>query len=70
MESFKLSNGYELPIVKGFREQIKPNWKKAYKNFEYDPIPIEKTSHARKSLVDHSSLILKSFMCFFLSLVY
>ena len=44
MKSFKLSNGYELPIVDGWREQIKSNWRKAYKEFEYSPIPIEKAN--------------------------
>ena len=50
MKNFKISSGYELPIVKGFREQIKSNWRKAYKNFEYDPIPIEKTNKLKHDI--------------------
>ena len=50
MESFKLSNGYELPIVKGFREQIKSTWRKAYKDFEYDPIPTDKINKLKNDI--------------------
>ena len=34
-KTFKISSGYDLPIVDGFREQIKSNWRSAYRNFEY-----------------------------------
>ena len=43
MKTFKLSSGYELPIVPGFRETIKSGWRNAYKEFEYSPIPKDKT---------------------------
>ena len=31
---FILSNGVALPIVQGFREQVKSNWRNAYKDFD------------------------------------
>ena len=59
MKSFKLSNGYELPIVDGFREQIKSNWRNAYKNFEYDPIPIEKTNKLKYDIKTATHILSK-----------
>lgn len=50
MENFKLNNNFEMPIVSGFREQIKPNWRKAYKNFEYSTIPKEKVNNLKHDI--------------------
>ncbi len=50
MEKFKLSNGYDLPIVPGFREQIKKGWRNAYKKFEYSPISKEKTHNLKHDI--------------------
>jgi 2-polyprenyl-3-methyl-5-hydroxy-6-metoxy-1,4-benzoquinol methylase len=60
MKSFELSNGYELPIVKGFREQIKSTWRNAYRDFEFDSIPIEKT-HKLKHDIKNASLFLSKY---------
>ena len=59
MKSFKLSSGYELPIVDGFREQVKSNWRNAYKNFEYDPIPIEKTNKLKYDIKTATHILSK-----------
>lgn len=59
MKSFKLSNGYELPIVDGWREQIKSNWRRAYKNFEYDSIPIEKVNKLKNDIQMASYILSK-----------
>ena len=59
MKSFKLSNGYELPIVDGWREQIKSNWRKAYKEFEYSPIPIEKANKLKHDIKMASYILSK-----------
>ena len=59
MKSFKLSNGYELPIVEGWREKIKSNWRKAYKEFEYSPIPIEKLNKLKHENLDIFEIVNK-----------
>ena len=59
MKSFKLSNGYELPIVEGWREKIKSNWRKAYKEFEYSPIPIEKVNKLKHDIQMASYILSK-----------
>lgn len=59
MKSFKLSNGYELPIVEGWREQIKSNWRKAYKNFEYSPIPAEKIHNLKYDINSATNFLSK-----------
>lgn len=50
MKSFKLSNGYDLPIVEGWRERVKSNWRNAYKEFEYSPIPQEKVNKLKHDI--------------------
>ena len=59
MKNFKLSNGYELPIIDGWREQIKSNWRKAYKEFEYSPIPIEKINKLKHDIQMASYILSK-----------
>ena len=59
MKSFKLSNGYELPIVEGWREKVKSNWRKAYKEFEYLPIPIEKVNKLKNDIQMASYILSK-----------
>ena len=50
MKNFKLTNGYELPLVDGWREQVKPNWRKAYRKFEYSPISPEKINNLKNDI--------------------
>ena len=51
-KEFILSSGYALPIVNGFRESIKPNWRKAYKDFNNlnDEISIEKANKLKNDI--------------------
>ena len=59
MKNFKLTSGYELPIVDGWREQIKSNWRKAYKNFEYSPIPLEKINNLKHDIHSATNFLSK-----------
>ena len=59
MENFNLSTGYELPIVNGFRERIKPNWKKVFKTFKYDDIPKEKVNKLKHDIFHAKNLLEK-----------
>jgi len=59
MKSFKLNNGFELPIVPGFREQVKSNWRIAYKNFEYKPIEQDKATKLKQDINHATSYLSK-----------
>ena len=58
---FVLSNGFALPIVNGFREQIKPNWRNAYKDFDNlnDDMPIEKINNLKNDILTANQILSK-----------
>ena len=59
MKTFKISSGYDLPIVEGFREQIKSNWRKAYRDFEYSPETAEKVNKLKHDIRNASGILSK-----------
>ena len=58
---FILSNGVALPIVDGFREQIKPNWRNAYRDFNNlnDDISEEKINKLKHDIRHANNLLSK-----------
>jgi len=59
MEKYQLQNGFELPIIQGFREQVKNNWRKAYKNFEYQPVEKDKVNKLKQDINHAASYLSK-----------
>tara|TARA_R100000008_G_scaffold60327_1_gene37900 strand:+ start:358 stop:1296 length:939 start_codon:yes stop_codon:yes gene_type:complete len=61
-DEFILSNGVTLPIVKGFREKIKPNWRNAYRDFDNlnDDITPEKINTMKNDIRFANVLLSKS----------
>lgn len=57
---FTTKNGLEIPIIPGFREQIKSNWRKAYKKFEQPVtpnLPLETVNKLKKDVYAAESLL-------------
>lgn len=50
MREFVTSNGTTIPIIEGFRERIKPNWKSAFKPFEFSEMTLEKANKLKKDI--------------------
>ena len=59
MNSFKLQSGFEMPIVPGFREQVKSNWRKGFKTFEYQPIAADKVNNLKNDVKNASNILSK-----------
>lgn len=56
---FQTENNLQLPIVPGFREQVKPTWKSVFKSFEYSPISFEKANNLKTDLRSAISILNK-----------
>ena len=50
MQTFTLDNGIELPIIPGFREQVKSNWRSAFRDFEYQPLDAQKATNLKNDI--------------------
>ena len=51
IDSFKTSNGLVIPVIPGFREKVKSNWKSAFKSFEYSELELDKANHLKKDFL-------------------
>jgi len=60
MQTFTLENGVDLPIVPGFREQVKSNWRSAFRDFEYQPLDIEKAGRLKHD-IKHATTFLSKY---------
>ena len=58
---FILSNGVSLPIVQGFREQVKSNWRNAYKDFDNsnDEMSMDKINNLKNDIRNGTQILAK-----------
>ena len=58
---FILSNGVALPIVQGFREQVKSNWRNAYKDFDNsnDEMSMDKINNLKNDIRHGTQILAK-----------
>lgn len=50
MNYFTTEKKIALPIIEGFRERVKPNWKTAYRTFEFSEMSLEKANTLKKDI--------------------
>lgn len=57
MNHFNTSNNIALPIIDGFRDRLKPNWKSAFRDFEYSEMSLEKANKLKHDINLASNLL-------------
>lgn len=57
MKTFITEDKIEIPVLDGFREQVKSNWRRAFKNFEYTELELNKANSLKSDFKFASSFL-------------